>query len=410
MVLNERTPTYGICTSCKTQRNSISWCDCEIEFLKENFPNWTSGSSIIDEFIRHTQLTATKNMDYLEWINFDKFDLVKNINKRGTFSSMYSAIWLEGPRWNLDEEAEIWTRSGPIKVILKRLDNSQNMSQEFINQLYRYYKCLQSGALADCFGITKDPTSSYMFVMRYYENGDLYSYLEESMEVLCWRDIVDILWSVSSGLEIIHEHDLVHGHLHGGNILIESETNSIDAKITDTGLHGPVDKQTSSQQIFGVIPFVAPEVLEGNAITKESDIYSFGMIMWMLSAGVRPYNDKPHDKQLIQEICAGLRPNVIDGTPPVFSRLMLQCLDANPSNRPTASQICEFLGNWVIAICDSTDTSELSNQFDTAEEIKFTNLEKFVHNNNVPSHEKAIYTSRPLDPIKMESFESEKNY
>ncbi|EXX50320.1 kinase-like domain-containing protein [Rhizophagus irregularis DAOM 181602=DAOM 197198] len=163
-----------------------------------------------------------------------------------------------------------------------------------------------------------------MFVMRYYENGDLYSYLEESMELLCWRDIVEILWSISAGLESIHEHDLVHGYLHGGNILIESEMDS-DTKIVaiaDTGLHGPVDKQISSEQIYGVIPFVAPEVLDGNAISKESDIYSFGMIMWMLSAGIRPYKDRPHDKQLIQEICSGLRPNVIDGTPPVFYTLI----------------------------------------------------------------------------------------
>ena len=74
-------------------------------------------------------------MDYLEQIEFDQFDLVKNINKRGAFSSAYSAIWLEGPRWILDEEADMWNRNGPIKVILNRLDNSQNMSQEFVNQV-----------------------------------------------------------------------------------------------------------------------------------------------------------------------------------------------------------------------------------------------------------------------------------
>jgi hypothetical protein len=38
-------------------------------------------------------------------------------------------------RWNLDEEAEVWDRNGPIKVVLKRFDNSQNMSKEFINQI-----------------------------------------------------------------------------------------------------------------------------------------------------------------------------------------------------------------------------------------------------------------------------------
>src|SRR5215213_1355613 len=188
-----------------------------------------------------------------------------------------------------------------------------------------------------------------MFVMRYYENGNLYSYIEE------------ILWSISAGLDFIHGCDLVHGHLHGGNILIESEMDSIDAKIADTGLHGPVDRQISPQQIYGVVPFVAPEIFNGNMPTKASDIYSFGMIMWTLSAGIRPYCDKPHDKQLIQKIRSGSKLNISSGTPPVFERLMLQCLDADSSNRPTASQLYKCLGIWVSAI---RNLSDLSIQFD----------------------------------------------
>ena len=245
-----------------------------------------------------------------------------------------------------------------------------------------------------------------MFVMRYYKNGDLYSYLEETMGVLCWRDIVDILWSISAGLNFIHELDLVHGHLHGGNILIESEMDSIDAKITDTGLHGPVESQISSKQIYGVVPFVAPKIFNGNTLTKASDVYSFGMIMWMLSAGIRPYHDRPHDKQLIQEISLGLRPSIVGGTPPLFVKLMLECLDARPSNRPTASQLYNCLGNWITAICDEPESSDISNQFDTAEEIKFEKLEKLNFNslNNPSCHEKAVYYSRPLDFIDKDLF------
>ncbi|PKC59294.1 hypothetical protein RhiirA1_469671, partial [Rhizophagus irregularis] len=74
--------------------------------LYENFRNWTSGNPNIDELIRFTQLNANDNTDYLEWIEFDQFDLVENTNKRGAFSSIYSAIWMKGPTWNLDEEAE----------------------------------------------------------------------------------------------------------------------------------------------------------------------------------------------------------------------------------------------------------------------------------------------------------------
>ncbi|CAB5339207.1 unnamed protein product [Rhizophagus irregularis] len=142
------------------------------------------------------------------------------------------------------------------------------------------------------------------------------------MGILCWRDIVDMLWSISAGLNFIHGHGLVHGNLHGGNILVECDVNSIDTKITDTGLHWPADKSMSFQQIYG-------------------------------------------------------------------------CLDVNPLNRPAASQLYEYFGNWISEICDSPDPSDLSNQFDAAEEIKFSNLKNFDFN-IAQCHEMAIYYSRPL--------------
>ncbi|PKC52959.1 hypothetical protein RhiirA1_480306, partial [Rhizophagus irregularis] len=88
--------TYGKCSLCKRQRIATMWCEkCDIMNLKECFLNWTSGNSIIDEFIRFTQLNAKESMDYLEWIDFNQFDLIKNINEKGAFSSIYSAVWME---------------------------------------------------------------------------------------------------------------------------------------------------------------------------------------------------------------------------------------------------------------------------------------------------------------------------
>ena len=80
-------------------------------------------------------MNATGNVDYLEFIDFEQFDLVENTNKGGAFSTIYSAIWLEGPRWIWDEDAEQWTRSGPIKVALKKLNNSQNINEECLKQV-----------------------------------------------------------------------------------------------------------------------------------------------------------------------------------------------------------------------------------------------------------------------------------
>jgi len=130
----------GRCLDCKKKSN-VGWCkDCEIDAFKRNFKNWTSGNLKIDDFIKHTQLNATGSEDYLEYIDFEGFDLVKNTNKHGSFSTIYSAIWLEGPRWIYDKDAEQWTRNGPIKVALKRLNNSQNMSEEYLNQVSHKFK------------------------------------------------------------------------------------------------------------------------------------------------------------------------------------------------------------------------------------------------------------------------------
>ncbi len=242
--------------------------------------------------------------------------------------------------------------------------------------------------------MTKDPTSNYMFVMKYYENKDLHSYLDKVQGTLCWRNIVKMLWGISGGIDYVHRSELIHGNLHGGNVLVEDEQDSVDAHVGDTGLHGPIDKENSNE-IYGVLPYVAPEILKGNPPTIASDIYGFGIIMWALSAGIRPWFDRPHDLRLATRICLGFRPEIIDGTPNVYIQLMTQCWHPNPSKRPTASQLNNLLGNWVIAICDDPNQSELTDQFDVAEKKKFSDLEKNkFHQQSI--HSQAFYTGRLL--------------
>ena len=74
--------------------------------------------------------------------------------------------------------------------------------------------------MAETFGITKDPTSNYMIVMKYYENGNLYQYLDRSNGILSWTNIIDILWGIAEGLERIHAEGKVQKNLlHGGDLL-----------------------------------------------------------------------------------------------------------------------------------------------------------------------------------------------
>src|SRR6185369_7258597 len=126
-----------------------------------------------------------------------------------------------------------------------------------------------------------------------------------------------------------------------GNILIEGGT----CYITDLGLCGPVDDE-SSGKIYGIIPYIAPEVLRGGKNTKESDVYSVGMLMWEIFAGHPPFDDRVHGPGLILKICEeGLRPPLLSNIPTDCVQIMEKCLDADSSKRPTIEEVLDFTNN-----------------------------------------------------------------
>ncbi|CAI2190065.1 17950_t:CDS:1, partial [Funneliformis geosporum] len=68
----------------------------------------------------------------------------------------------------------------------------------------------------------------------------------------------------------------------------------------DLRLCKPVEyfKFSKNNEIYGILPFIAPEVLRGQPYFLASDIYSFSMIMWEFISGILPFNNQAHDFQL----------------------------------------------------------------------------------------------------------------
>src|SRR4051794_38607956 len=85
------------------------------------------------------------------------------------------------------------------------------------------------------------------------------------------------------------------------------------------------------------------KVLLKKTYTKESDIYSFGMIMWEFTTGKKPFHDRSHDQYLMLDILNGERPQITEDTPEFYAELMKKCWDINPKNRPIAKKIYDCL-------------------------------------------------------------------
>src|SRR6266542_2994771 len=128
-------------------------------------------------------------------------------------------------------------------------------------------------------------TKNYMIVVQYARGGDLRKYMKRNSARITWQRRLDILYGIATGLTRIHRKNLVHRNLHSGNILI----NSYMTFIGDLGLCRRADNCHATDGVFGVLPYVAPEILRAKSYTEAADVYSFGTIMWELAFGRKPF-------------------------------------------------------------------------------------------------------------------------
>ncbi|PKC65878.1 kinase-like protein [Rhizophagus irregularis] len=342
---------HKYCSYCNRPFIEKLWCKkCDPYKIIEG---WTSGNPDIDKFIKDTMYTR-KYGSWLEWIPFDRFTNIKQIGKGG-FSKIYSATWIDG-KANYKYEYGNWIKSNPkqIKVALKRLNGSHEMSTEYLNELKIHWDvCLEENFCLEFYGLTKDPvTKEFMMIIEFASRGSLRSILLNEFNKILWGGKIRILGHLILGLNNLHKLGYSHKNLHSGNVLICNNGcyGYTNGYISDIGLTGPANKQKPDNKIYGVLPYIAPEILYGKPYTLSSDIYSFGIVMTELSSGKPPFYDRKYDINLALDICNGLKPEFGKGTPEFYKKLAYSCMNPNPRQRPKADELIKILIFWYHSI------------------------------------------------------------
>ncbi|RGB41323.1 hypothetical protein C1646_663140 [Rhizophagus diaphanus] len=154
-----------------------------------------SGNKVIDDFIRYTLISNNKLKGKMEFVPFEQFKNVEFIAEGG-FSKVYKAIWIDGPIYCWNKEKSSYTRTKTKQnypVVLKRLNNSKNITSKELNELKIFYEFSLNwkkgnrgnseksynyfNYISKYFGITLDPvTKDIMIIMPYYKSGDLINY------------------------------------------------------------------------------------------------------------------------------------------------------------------------------------------------------------------------------------------
>ncbi|EXX66957.1 Bck1p [Rhizophagus irregularis DAOM 197198w] len=296
---------------------------------------------------------------------------------KGGYGIIYKATWL------INNET----------VILKRFENSKNNNKYFLNEL-------KSNQLIDkvnnyiiqIYGFTKDPElEDYILIMEYASKGDLHKYLQNNFTNITWKNHkLRILRLISAGLDNIHDNKFIRRDFHSGNILLDV----FQWKIGDLGLSQSENSESSNNEIYGVIPYIAPEIFKGSAFSKEADIYSLGMIMWEITAGCKPFANVKHDIHLIYKILDGERPNITEDTPECYANLMKSCWDPDPQKRPPIKEIYLALNSWFREGINETEFEQAE-----AKRKRLIESKKIGPEFAEKCHPEAIYTSRPLSAL-----------
>ncbi|RHZ78472.1 hypothetical protein Glove_164g36 [Diversispora epigaea] len=414
--------SYEICPECNQKYSNIaySWCNpCNSKHLQNDFNNWTSGNNKIDKLIQDAQLNANYSSDVIEWIPYDRFKDVKQIGKGG-FGTIHYARWIDGRIDKWDIENQQWKRYEENReVALKKFDNFVNFN-DVLNEMEIHLKIwTKYNTSIRFYGITQDPeTHSYMMVLEYASEGNLREYLKINFNNINWEQKLDNLFYLSLWLKNIHELDIVHQDFHPGNILSHDFKNTSHMQISDFGLSkiiGANPNNPEKKNIFGVLPYIAPEVLSGEEYTKAADVYSFGIIAYEMVTGFPPYPDIPHDLDLAMKICNGLRPKIPFHIPKLITRMIMRCWDARVTYRPTFEELKNELLKY------SSDYFNKGKNKDSEIVIQIKKAEEFSENqestnattttpHNYQTHPQAIYTSRLLNYSKLPNPKNEENF
>ncbi|CAG8572971.1 6038_t:CDS:2 [Racocetra fulgida] len=246
-------------------------------------------------------------------------------------------------------------------------------------------------------------TDDFMIIMKYASDGSLRQYLNKNFKNLKWGPKLNIIRTAAEGLYNIHKANLIHKNLHSGNLVID---NGISSYITDFGIYKPSDCESQEKpqnQIFGVLPYVAPEVLYGEEYTQAADIYSFGILMNEVASEFPPYYNIPHNNNLALQISQGYRPEIKENyTPQLISDLIKRCWDARPELRPTAQELHDVFGSWYRDYDDKKEFPELWSQIEAIEKLQSSEDFSINTSNNdratkaYITHHQASYTSCAL--------------
>ncbi|XP_053692558.1 mitogen-activated protein kinase kinase kinase 7 [Sabethes cyaneus] len=231
-----------------------------------------------------------------------------------------------------------------VAVKYIEVESERNAFITEVCQLSRVFHPNIIGLYGAC---TKRP--NVCLVMEYADGGSLHSALHCRPKPF-YTAAHAMSWARQCAEGVAYLHDMrpkamIHRDLKPPNLLLVR--NGTVLKICDFGT--VTDKSTMMTNNKGSAAWMAPEVFEGSTYTEKCDVFSWGIILWEVIAREQPFKNIENSYAIMWRVHQGSRPRVIENCPKPIERLMTNCWNQDPADRPPMqvvanimNQLCKF--------------------------------------------------------------------
>ena len=199
-------------------------------------------------------------------------------------------------------------RNVAIKIIKPDYANDPDFIRSFEEEAH-YVARLEHPHIIPLYDYWRDSGGAYL-VMRYTRGGSLRTRINNGL--LPFEEVTKIVSKIGDALAFAHRNRVIHRDLKPDNILIDDEGHPY---LTDFGIARYSGKASTSSSITGSLEYMSPQQLNGEPPAPTMDIYSFGIIIFELLAGYRPFKGAKlevvmkHSHEKIPNICE-IRPDL----------------------------------------------------------------------------------------------------
>ncbi|XP_058587133.1 myosin light chain kinase, smooth muscle isoform X3 [Neofelis nebulosa] len=159
--------------------------------------------------------------------------------------------------------------------------------KENIRQEISIMNCLHHPKLVQCVDAFEEKANIVM-VLEIVSGGELFERIIDEDFELTERECIQYMRQISEGVEYIHKQGIVHLDLKPENIMCVNKTGT-RIKLIDFGLARKLENAGSLKVLFGTPEFVAPEVINYEPIGYATDMWSIGVICYILVSGLSPF-------------------------------------------------------------------------------------------------------------------------